>query len=168
MKYIIPKTYPWACTIASFSMVLGIDWQVIIKLIGHDGSRCPYSDPSIRVGFHFQECIEIAQQRGWTCTPIELFPSSTPGNGEETQIFFPDADGNWARFLHHLNDCPSGVIEGVVEKAGGTLIGHAVAWDGTKIYDPKGAVYSFAEHRSHKFYPRVLWKLNRMGTSNGS
>jgi hypothetical protein len=167
MAFTIPQTYPWACITSAFAMACGIPWKDFLQYVGHDGSRFPYKDPSIRAGFHIQECIEVAQQWGWTCTPIELFPISTPGNGEEIEILFGDETGNWARFLQHLTTCQTGVIEGVVSKQEGS-VGHAVAWDGTKIHDPKGKVYSFAEHSQHNFFPRVLWKLAYVGVDDGS
>jgi hypothetical protein len=162
----IPRSFPWACVISAFAMACDVPWIVFLTMIGHNGDACPYSDPSIRVGFHVQECIEVAQKMGWSCTPIELFPVSTPGNGEEFTIFFGGPDGNWARFLQHLGSCKAGVIEGCCKRKDGGEVGHAVAWDGTHIYDPKGKIYSFSEHEENNFYPRVLWKLVYMGDSH--
>ena len=137
-------------------MACGIPFAVFIGMLGHDGGDFPYTNKLFKAGFHPQECIEVIQQAGWSCTPIELFPRLTPDNIETRDILFNS--GNWARFLLHLSHCKNGVIEGTTNKQG-TITGHAVAWDGCHIYDPRGVIYSFAEHDHFNFYPRVLWKL---------
>ncbi len=144
-------------------MACNVPVSTLIGLIGHDGSALPYSDSAYHAGFHSQECIEAAMKLGWLVTPIELFPAITPNGKEERIIYFGGNDaGNWARFLQHLKDTSNGVLEGVSRRKG-FIIGHAVAWDGLHIYDPRGHIYSFAEHEGMDFFPRILWKLTRNG-----
>ncbi len=156
MPFTIPTTNPWSCLPASFSMACGVPFNSFIGLLGHDGSDLPYTDKAFHAGFHPQECVEVAQTLGWACTPIELFPKITPNYKEERVISF--RCGNMARFLQHLTSCRAGVIEGYspIRK-----LGHAVAWDGLLIYDPRGRTFSFSEHIHFDFVPRVLWKLTR-------
>jgi hypothetical protein len=137
-------------------MACGLPFASFIEALGHDGSGLPYKDTAFRAGFHPQECIEVAQILGWACTPIELFPKITPNYVEERIISFKN--GNWARFLRHLNLCTRGVIEGYSPRKN---LGHAVAWDGILIYDPRGRTFSFSEHIQFDFIPRVLWKVTR-------
>jgi len=161
MSFVIPTTNPWSCLPASFSMACGIPFAVFIDMLGHDGGDLPYTNKLFKAGFHPQECIEVVQRLSWSCTPIELFPQITPDNIEQRNILFNgDESGNWARFLLHLNNCKNGVIEGTTNKQG-IIIGHAVAWDGCHVYDPKGVIYSFSEHQNLNFYPKVLWKLKK-------
>jgi hypothetical protein len=159
MPFTIPTTNPWSCLPASFAMACEVPFQTIVGLIGHDGSDLPYTNKKYRAGFHPQECLEAATKLGWLGALIELFPRITPDGVEERVIQF-GGDGNWARFLQHLRECSNGVIEGVSVSSG---LGHAVAWDGYHIYDPKGMVYSFSEHYQRGFNPRLLWKLVRNG-----
>ena len=139
-------------------MACGVLFNHFVDLIGHDGSALPYKS-NFRAGFHSQECIEAAYKLGFTCTPIELFPQITPDGVEERTICFENMD-NWDRFLLHLRVCKTGVLEGVSQKNKKT-IGHAVAWDGCLIYDPRGLTYSFSEHLYNNFVPRLLWKIAR-------
>lgn len=145
---------PWSCLPASFSMACNIPFNTFIGLLGHDGSELPYCNKQYKAGFHIQECIHVVQKLGWTCTPIELFPKITPDYKEERIIYFPG--GNMVRFLQYLTQCKTGVIEGYSQKR---QLGHAVSWDGIKIYDPRGIIYSFAEHQQFDFIPRCLWIL---------
>lgn len=156
---IIPATNAWSCLPASFSMACGVLFNQFVDLIGHTGSNFPYKG-KFRAGFHSQECIEAAYKLGFSCTPIELFPQITPNGIEERTIYFNDEAGNWTRFWFHLNNCKQGVIEGISFKEK-KMIGHAVAWNGYLIYDPRGRTYSFTEHSLNNFTPRLLWKLEK-------
>jgi hypothetical protein len=40
-----------------------------------------------------------------------------------------------------------------------TRLGHAVAWDGQRIYDPRGYVYTYQERHSYKYEPDTFWLL---------
>lgn len=163
--FIIPTTNSWSCLPASFSMACGVPFSAFITMIGHDGDARPYNDKSIRKGFHFQECIEVAWMMGYSCTPIERYPALTHSYGasEVCPIHFNGSDaGNLARFMHYLKDTSRGVLEGIRIRPNGQKVGHATAWDGTQIYDPSGKIYSFEESDKHNFKAHTLWMLTEI------
>jgi hypothetical protein len=163
---IIPKTNPWSCLLASFSMATNIPTGILVNTIGHDGSSLPYEDQKYHAGFHPQECIDAIMKFGWEATPIELYPKITPNRVEERIIYFNgDDSGNWARFLRHLSNTTHGVLEGLLVRKD-KIAGHAVAWDGLYIHDPRGYSYSFSEHDEKCFCPQVLWRLTNNGGAN--
>lgn len=153
----------WSCLPCSFAMILHIPVEEFIEMIGHDGSAEPYEDlPGQKAGFHEQECIEVLQQLGYACTPIEIVPQIMPTpDGPIRPIWFSPEQAeseywNWQRFIHHLKDT-HGVITGVKEYTS-KVIGHAVAWNSV-VYDPQGYTYSIENAHHYSFIPRVYWKI---------
>jgi hypothetical protein len=153
-------------------MVLDLSVEEFIKMIGHDGSAEPYpAYPGQKAGFHEQECIEVVQQLGYACTPIEIVPQIMPMQGGPTRpIWFPmdrvdDPEGaNWQRFLRHL-DGSYGVLTGVRQRINSVKsLGHAVAWDGHGVYDPQGDgfLYNIDEASDFGFIPRNYWKIQEV------
>ena len=164
---LITTTNTYSCLVAAFAMACEVSFDTFIKLLGHDGSAFPYSNPYYRAGFHPQEFIEVILKLGWLATPIEQNPVLTPDGIDLRDIYFNSSEaGNLARFLQHLTNTTTGVIEGILQRKAGGIVGHAVAWDGTHIYDPRGYVYSFSECETMKYTPRILWKLMRIGVDN--
>ena len=160
----------WSCLPCSFAMVLDLSVEEFIKMLGHDGSAEPYpAYPGQKAGFHEQECIEVAQQLGYACTPIEIVPQMMPMPGGPIRpIWFPgagDPEGaNWQRFLRHLNGS-RGVLTGVKQRTNSVKrLGHAVAWDGSYVYDPQGEgfLYRIDEASDFGFTPRNYWKIQEV------
>lgn len=159
----------WACLPCSFAMAIHLSVKKFIEMIGHDGSVEPYEDfPNLKAGFHEQECIEVLQQLGYSCTPIEIVPQMIPAPGVPVRpIWFPlkqptnrPEEWNWQRFVRHLVGT-RGVITGVKRRINNDkMLGHAVAWDGM-VYDPqgKGFVYALEQMGDYGFMPRVYWKV---------
>jgi hypothetical protein len=117
-------------------MVLGVHKWAVLEYIGHDGSEIKYADlkdPNGRRGFHIQEIIDVATQYGASVTPIQPVPCSTPG--PESLTFEVDFKISQTERLYRYMDGTSGIITGIVNG-----VGHAVAWDGTKCYDPRGRI----------------------------
>lgn len=168
----------WSCLPCSFAMVINMPVKDFISLLGHDGGAKPYPEaPEQVAGFHEQECIEVLQALNYACTPIEMVPQMMPWlDGPMRQIWFPRvsvvpeppscldlrAVGNKERFIRHLsNTC--GVLTGkrIIDPRA-RPIGHAVAWDGQSIYDPRGdhgLIYSFYNAGEHGFSPQTFWKV---------
>jgi len=159
----------WACLPCAFAMVIDLPVKKFIKMIGHDGSDEPYEDfPGLKAGFHEQECIEVLQQQGYSCTPIEIVPQMIAAPGAPVRpVWFPPScspslkkTGNWLRFTRHLEGT-RGVITGAKKRINDDEIrGHAVAWDGI-IHDPqgKGFGYTLGQMDDYGFMPRVYWKV---------
>ncbi len=149
----------WSCLAASFSMALGIPIAEFIRLLGHDGSGQPYKNNSFHIGFHKQECIDICLYLGFACTEIQCYYGSKPFEGAIESIpVYPLKDCE-SRFKHYLRKTQRGVITGL-----GKRFGHAVAWDGKFIYDPRcpGTIYQFEDANEHHFKPQTLWMLTKM------
>jgi hypothetical protein len=155
-------------------MVIGLTPEEFIDRIGHDGSDEPYEKfPGIKAGFHQQECIEVLQQLGYACTPIEIVPQMMPfPNGPIRSIWFSpekltadSEDWNWQRLKRHLY-CSSGVFTGIKRKANHEMIGHAVAWNGWEavIYDSQGPGYTYSINDAHNygFTPQTFWKVQEI------
>jgi hypothetical protein len=152
-------------------MVLDLSVEEFTELIGHDGSAEPYVNlPGQKAGFHEQECIEVAQQLGYACTPIEIVPQMMPMPGGPVRpIWFPGTEedreeNNWRRFIRHLTNT-YGVITGMRQRINnGGMVGHAVAWDGENIYDPQGVgfLYYINEASDFGFTPRTYWKIQEV------
>jgi hypothetical protein len=128
-------------------------------MVGHDGSSQPYDDKRFHLGFHQQECIDICFKLGFACTEIQYYFGSKPfiESGESVPIYsFEDCSFRFATYLKLSN---LGVITGL-----GKQFGHAVAWDGKFIYDPRnpGVIYPIEEAVSHNFRPQTLWMLTKM------
>lgn len=161
----------WSCLPCAFAMVLDLSVEELIKMLGHDGSAEPYpAYPGQKAGFHEQECIEVAQQLGYACTPIEIVPQIMPmPGGPMRPIWFSTSDAsfeeaNWQRFIRHLNGS-RGVLTGVKQHINSSkVLGHAVAWDGENIYDPQGDgfLYHIDEASDFGFTPRNYWKIQEV------
>ncbi len=128
---------PWGCLLASAAMVLDIDREKLIKLIGHDGGEIVFPDqpePMKRQGFHIQEIIDVAVRMHFSVMPIEVIPSSTSDGVNNFDIKIADPG---IRLKRHMSQNP-GIIVGRSRR-----MNHAVAWNGVKVYDPMGKVYPF-------------------------
>jgi hypothetical protein len=149
---------PWSCLPASFAMALDISFEEMIKRLGHDGDSRPYEDKTKRRGWHFQECIDVAWDLSYCCTPIERYPALTYSTlaCDFTPIYFGIADvDNAKRFQKYLSRASRGVLEGIRD----ANKGHACAWDGSLVFDPSGRVYAFEDSLQNNFRPHTLWIL---------
>ena len=164
--FTIPTNNRWSCLPASFSMACNCPFTDFINFLGHDGDTRPYKDKSKRRGFHPQECIDVAWKLGFTCTPIERYPALvySYNDTEILPIYFRGSDdGNMARFMLYLQSTQRGVIEGIRKRADGLNVGHAVAWDGSFIYDPSHRIYTLEDGMQNNFVANKLWILTEVG-----
>lgn len=157
---IIPRSNAWSCLPASFSMALGISLEEMIRYIGHDGSKHVFENSKYPLGFHIQECIDVADTLGYSCTPIDFRFASTP-SPVSSEIY--EYTHGPARIMQYLNRTARGVIEARLVRLNGTQIGHAVAWIDQKIYDPqgKGFIYELDMHPGYGLLPLRLWRLQK-------
>jgi hypothetical protein len=138
----------WSCLPTSFAMACRVPVESFLKLIGNDGSeiiRLEEPEPLKRRGFHVQECIYVAYTFGYMTTPFEAEPILTIGRGVDCAITFPN--GNRQRMI----DLVAGSI-GVL--TGTTMSGqpHAVAWNGNRVYNPKGEITTIDEFNIQTFW----------------
>jgi len=154
----------WSCTPTAFAMVIGCSVKYFIEKIGHDGSAQPFADKSYHVGYHPQECIDVAYGMGYSCTPIELMPQSllskTASLPPHVILFGKNTEANNERFLRYLKRC-DGVLCGTMTD---TMTGHAVAWEHEtgSIFDPRnGRIISPEAQAAFRFFPSTFWMLEK-------
>ncbi len=163
----------WQCLPWAFAKVISHSASWFMGQIGHDGSEEPYHNLlGVKQGFHQQECIEVLQKLGYSCTPIELVPQIQPSvGGPIRQIWFPGGgmqeQNNRDRFAWHLRGT-QGVLTGVVMQGNNQpALGHAVAWFGTVrlIRDNRRDIpttYAFEDASKYNFIPNTYWKVQRI------
>ena len=146
----------------AFAMALDIPVADLLVAVGHDGSEIVFPnlpEPLCRRSFHVQELIQVALLRGLAVTPIELFPVLQPtevGPFHKTVLY---TDNNWRRFEATIQ-ISRGVIDGT-----GARLGHMVAYDHGRIFDPRGPVYDYSRLacEAHQFYTRCAWRIDPIG-----
>ncbi len=147
----------WSCLPLAFAKALNISFSRMIELIGHTGSAMVYKDKNFRQGFHIQECIDVAQSLGVTCTPIEHHYASTP-TGLETYIV-GTIEEQTMRFDNYLKHTPRGILQGIRLNSKQQSIGHACAWIAGRVHDSGGRTYKFKDRLTNGFCVNTLWGL---------
>lgn len=136
----------WSCLPASFAMILDITFETMIRHIGHDGSEIVHPDlpePLCRRTFHIDECTLVAVMLGHSITTLHFMPQLTTDGTHMIDI--PMDTDYLLRFR--------GVLTGR-----GRDVGHAVAWDGTYVYDPSARDrYKLGEN---SFDPHTLYAID--------
>jgi len=143
-----------SCLITSTAMVLNTDIKSLADMIGHDGSAVVLPllpEPACRRGYHLQEIIDCALKLGYTVTPIEAAPYSTPDGKSEYPIDFQI--NNQERIFNYMHNS-IGILTGL-----GKQWRHAMAWDGKHIYDPRGYIYSLCDC---KIIVDCFWMFNKI------
>ncbi len=146
----------WSCMPTSVAMALDTDVDTVIRLCGHKGDALPWPPPfdKLREGFHIHEIIDVV----WlyfskTMTPFIREPTVTPHDEcPERGAVFVECDSE-IRFIKRLWS-RQGIMTGVVGE-----LGHAVAWDGHRIYDPRGYIYTYTDRDKYRYDPDVFWMI---------
>jgi len=128
-------------------MACGVSLEVILEIIGHDGSAIVWADlpePKRRRSFHVQECIWAAVKLGFAVTPFEVSPQLAATPNHIVAVIPPWTEEELLR--------SRGVMTGVAR--GGR---HAVAYENGMIYDPNGTTIDFQNHR---FSIETVWKID--------
>lgn len=132
----------------AFAMALGVPVAAIIAALG-DGQEiiCPDLPPPIgQRGYHIQELIHYAVNRGYSVTPFERLPTLAWENGHTLEL----TGLKWG--FDYIVATTRGVIEGETHKCR-----HMVAYENGIIYDPIGLRYT--EPTLHDFYPLCAWRI---------
>lgn len=144
----------WSCAAASLAMVLDIDFDEVIEMIGHDGSEKinpQLRSPGCYKGFHMQELIEVALGYNYAVTPIEAMPVQTALGDDEYDVEIKRYESSEDRLQYHLIRS-KGILIGKLNK-----YWHAVAWNSSKIYDPRGQTYPYSDC---KINVATFWSFN--------
>lgn len=139
------------CLIYSIAMVLDQTPEEVIEGLGHNGlevmwPRLPL--PYALRGIHIQEMVDYALKCGFAVIEVEAIPCNNPlGNTDDQEMeVFEDPI---SRLEDHL----------IGKKAVLTSLKHACAWDGEKVYDPNGRIYTLENFELvvvYVFIPIVL------------
>ena len=135
------------CLVASAAMILDTTIEELHKEIGHDGTEF-WWEGKMR-GIHIQEIIMCVRRRNKSLTPIEMFPTvSYLSDGCDPKMIFnvPHAE---VRFYMMIRD-HRGILVGETDSGNP----HACAWDGMKVFDPRGWIYDLSD-----FNIRECWLL---------
>ncbi len=141
-KPLILQTMPneWCCAATAFAMVLGVDVQDVFKMTGHDGTRKLWpevtDERTNRGGHHIQELIDLSYNLGFMTVPIDAYPMFghfTPSVLRKPPLW---SEEKCLKRLEIYLKNNYGILWGTV----GFNMGHAVAWDGDKVYDPRGSI----------------------------
>lgn len=134
----------WSCLSTSAAMVLDVNQYDVEAAIGHDGSEIIFPDldePFCRRGHHVQEITDLFMaQFHWPVWVERVIVTADPcGNDvrwEDDERFFAYVE----RF--------KGILFG---NGPDTMNGHAVAWDGSVCYDPRGQKYDLSAFKADAF-----------------
>lgn len=120
------------CLPTAFAVVFDEPVRDLMVEIGHDGSEIVFPtepEPQCRRGFHAQEFIRPAWNRGYVLSEIQ-FTATIEVDDKVIEInSFREA----TEFMEHFN----GVVIGT--KPDGQC--HALAWDKERFYDSDGTVH---------------------------
>ena len=128
------------CLITSAAMCLGVQPQMIMDYLQTDGHEI-WWPPSKMRGIHIQEIIDFAMTMGKTFFPIELKPMIAHDEHVEPRPIYND-NQSADRFL----SCLHGRVGVLV------TLGHACAWDGSGVLDPKGFRGSLKDYKIHEVW----------------
>lgn len=133
----------YTCAAVAFAMCLGVDKKEVLKHLPDASELLWPIKHNAHRGHHVQELIDLCYNFGQTVVQIDVMPVFSHFSGEmqgQTRRYGTDEDFE-IRIKRYLED-NYGVITGTI----GFNVGHAVAWDGEKIYDPMGSIKDNLDH----------------------
>lgn len=121
----------------------------LIDEIGHDGMVIPdrwkhLTPPDCFLGHHIQEIVDCFFRRGYALSMIE----PNPGHVQQINFSQRDAESSVEGFFTTAQQ-KTRIQRYLKNPAIIILKGHAVAWDGERVYDPNGRIYEddwFIDH----------------------
>lgn len=138
------KQHSGLCLLYSAAMVLDTSPERLIELIGHDGLDQPWlPEDSRQVAHTPDEIQDCCLALGKCLYPISAYPFSTPEKGRISPRPIWSQEMAIQRFESHIHG-QRGILIGTTMNN----VGHAVAWDGESIYDPRGQCYSLKDSES--------------------
>lgn len=119
------------CLIVSLAMVLDREPCQILKDLAVDPNEVIFKDGGRR-GIHVQEVIDLVMPKGITIIE-NRFGFTDPNNQDD--VVEISCSRSRARFLKYL--CArEGILNGISHSG----VWHSCAWDGFKVFDPKGRI----------------------------
>jgi len=123
------------CLVYAAAMILDENPDTLIEEIGHDGQEIWWPERTgvtRKRGIHIQEIIDCVHARGKALMPIDLFPCCAPDIDAEPKEIW-DRGHCMSRFKNMIA-FRRGILIGLSESGAG----HACAWDGQTVFDPRG------------------------------
>lgn len=147
------------CLIYSSAMVLGIDANTLMSEIGHSGTEMISDDTGYKHphGVHIQEIQDAAIKRGKVFVEIHRWPRLSWRNHHYEYMDVRKADERFwnllaGRLAILVTDAPPG--------------GHAVAWDGEKIYNPARGIVQLDDDKERWAGAYVLFTIQSTEKKN--
>jgi hypothetical protein len=84
-----------------------------------------------------QEIIDVGLENNITFVHVEAMPMQSP-TGAPPRLTYEDYE---SRFLAYLQDTYAIIIGQLL----GSEVGHAVAWDGHRVYDPNDSIKTLTD-----------------------
>lgn len=125
------------------AMLLSLELDTIIDLLGHDGS-CPVEmpEPYDHVGFRMEEMQYIAYKCGYCLVPYCDAWTYYPDYNKLKVSKIPDPN-----YMKEVMAANVGLIVGEINENP-----HCVAWDKHLIHDPNGTRYELECFNMEEFY----------------
>jgi hypothetical protein len=137
------------CLIYAAAMLLDVDVDEVIEILGHDGMETVWPDlkvPHCYKGVHTQEILDVFEQYEEALVCYQVMPQQSPAGEPSLVRSVYDEQRAVDRMRHLLSY--SGLILSDV---------HAYAWDGKDVYDPNGVIRAISEVSIKEF-----WRLVRI------
>jgi hypothetical protein len=124
------------CLATSCAMILDLTTEKVHDYIGHDGTEIWWPPTGMR-GVHIQEIKEICYFYNTLLYQVDRRPMSAP---DEHTVPKPV----------YTEEFAEAIFKDSISARRAILItpGHAVAWDGGQVYDPKGFIKSYEDYPS--------------------
>jgi len=141
------------CVAASVAMLFDWDLKALAAFPQFDTKRCTYPfpypwDKLPKVSSMVEICEWAFRFAGCGLTPFPRNPVCTP---DEDCSPVPVYENGEPQFLTHLA-FGAGLLEGSVEGRG-----HMCAWDGLRVWDPRGHIYQIEDAPEYTFKPARFW-----------
>lgn len=138
------------CVIASVAMLTDLTYgEVKEELMPH--ADYPFSSPwdsYPKVPSTDEVCDWLWKKFGRSLTPFNRDPGCSPDRECPPVPVWENGEKKWREQLKY----GSGLLEGTSSR-----MGHMCAWDGVKVFDPKGYIYAWEDSSEYKFNATRFW-----------
>lgn len=157
---------PGLCLPTSFAMALDVPVHALLSQLRgwHDVVFPGNPEPLCWRGIHIQELIRLARFYGWAVTPFEMYPQIASPDPVAAHYIVTWSDQTNEAAFRDVILLSRGVITGTAIRAGIGHVGHAVAYDHGRVFDPNGHEdhYDLEVLANRYFYPQCAWQVDRV------
>lgn len=139
------------CVIASLAMLTYLDYTEVEKEI-MPNLEYPFNPPwekYPKVPCMDMICDWLWQRYHRSLTPFNKNPHCSPSPACNSVPVWYDGEEKWKSQL----DYGIGLLEGTYNR----FIGHMCAWDGSRVFDPRGYVYNWEDRETFEFDAERFW-----------